>query len=325
MSAITSPITQAQTEGNLGYAAVFAEAEATAALMEMFDVWADGLLRGVGDLAGTGSDTLDLAYYSGLGWGEAMTAMSTETQVVAATGFMDGVDQLTIGRYALAKEVSHTQQILSRERIGTIEGLLSQVPGSLGKTIRQRLCVAGSGLSNAITATGNPWTLAKHFELANAANETEGFDGQLIAVMHPEQVSDLRDSVRTSGSGNYVYPTEFLFGDTAGSVGLNRVQREAGYVNNFLDIRTYQSVDVQASGSDHVGFAFMPGKFVFGTASSASIPSGGASVASIPQFGVVVIQTQSPPIIRFDAEAHFGVSAVSDTGSAGWKLISENN
>ena len=293
-------------------------------MAEMFDVWGAGLLRGVGDLSGSGSDTMDLAYYSGLGWSEAMTTMSSETQVVAATGFTDGVDQVTLGRYALAKEVSHTQQILARERIATLEGLLAQVPGSVGKTIRQRLCVAGSGLSQSITNTGSAWTLAKHFELANAANETEGASGGLIAVMHPEQISDLRDNVYAASV--YRFPTmSEPVADTAGEIGLHRIQREAGFVNNFLGISTYQSVDVQTSGSDHVGFAYEPGKFVFVTASTAAIPDGAEVLASIPEFGVVIIKTHAPPVIRFDAEAHFGLAAVSDTVRAGWKLISVND
>ena len=324
MGTITAPITQAQTESNLGYAAVFAEQQASLAMAEMFDVWAAGLLRGVGDLAGSGSDTMDLTYVGGLGWSEAMTAMSSETQVVAATGFTDGVDQVTLGRYALAKEVTHTQQILARERIATLEGLLSQVPGSLGKTIRQRLCVAGSGLSQSISATGAVWTLAKHFALANAANETEGASGGLIAVMHPEQVSDLRDSVYAASA--YRFPTQDQpISDTAGEIGLHRVQREAGFVNNFLGISTYQSVDVQTSGGDHVGFAYQPGKFVFAVASTASIPDGSEIVASLPEFGVVIVKSHAPPVLRFDASAHFGIAAVSDTVRAGWKLLSVND
>lgn len=314
MATHTAPIQHGNTEATLGYDAVFAVAEAEAALAERFDVMGAGLIRAVGDLAGSGSDTLELTAYDGVGWAEAMTAMASETEAAVATGLSDIVDQVTLGRYTLAKEVTHTQQILARDPILTIEGLAARMPESYGKTLRQRLCVAGSGLSSSVSATGAAWTFDKEIELINTANETEGFTGQLIAVRQPEQMSDLRDSVR--GEANFQFPEI-----TQQIAGLNA---SAGFVGAFMGIENFQSFDVQQSSGDHVGFAFMPGKFVYAVASTARIPAGGRMLVSIPRFGVVIIDQHDAQgtKLRTVAEAHFAIAARNDSVVAGWKLLS---
>ena len=314
MATYTAPLQHANTEANLGYDAVFAIAEAEAALMERFDVFGAGLLRAVGDLAGSGSDTLELTAYDGIGWAEAMTAMSSETEAAVATGLTDYVDSVTLGRYTLLKEVTHTQQILARDPILTIEGLTAKMPESYGKTLRQRLCVAGSGLSSSVSATGAAWTFDKEIELVNTANETEGFNGQLIAVRHPEQMSDLRDSVR--GEANFQFPEI--------TQQIASVNRSAGFQGSFMGIENFQSFDVQQSAGDHVGFAFMPGKFVYAVASTARIPAGARILASIPRFGIVIIEQHNaqPTKLASVAEAHFAIAARNDNVVAGWKLLS---
>ncbi len=315
MGTQTAPYQHSNSESTHGFS--YAKLEmARRRLEENFDVFAPGLIFGYGDLAGSGTDTIRITNITGNGWSRRFQAMSTETQKPVPVNLTDGTDTITVARYALADEVTTTQQVLGSEPALKLDGLLAQVVPSYLATVRYNLCVAGSGLSSSITNAGSAWTVAKELELIIAATETAGFEGRLMAIRHPEQINDLLASTRSETA--LQFPNEFL---TLGSL-----RPGDGRSPTFLGVENYQSHDVQQSGSDHVGFAFAPGKFLLGVANTRGIPNVAGQVRNrIDQYGIVMIEEMDGPVIRVTSEAHMGIGTLSDTVVPGWKLISVND
>ena len=144
MTAILSPMTHAQTESLVGYSYVLAAERIRQEITEELDVIAEGLVVLFGDLEGSGSDTLRITRFGGLGFAEQMTAMSGETDAIVPTGLTLGTDSVTLGRYGLAKEQSYTDQILGRAEMLGLEDMAAMVPMSFLATMRANTATIGS-------------------------------------------------------------------------------------------------------------------------------------------------------------------------------------
>lgn len=300
MAAFSAPVQHADTESTLGYSAVYA-AEITMALEEMLDPASLGLITGVGDLAGTGSDTLNLTYLDGIGWGESFTALSTETEDIPLTGFTAVNDTVTIGRYGLAKSETYQYRILGRVPQTFLDSLVGLVPSSLARTIHEQMTSKFTSVSGVAGTSGAAYTFDDELDLLALFNETEGFQGDAITQRHPEQWTDLYESMRNEPGYQTPEMMAMLF-----------QLRGQGAASNFLGYSSAVSTNrVTQSGGDHIGCAYAPGAFVLARASTASLANEnpGAEIVA-PQLGLYIARTSTARNGqgRFDAQAWFGIA-----------------
>ncbi len=317
MATITPPATFAQVKADLGFAYVFASQEIRMELAEMLNVLQLGVVPLVGDLAGSGSDVVRVTRLGGVGWQEAMQTHTGETDPTTVTGFRTGFDTVSIARHGLAKTESYTNQILGREPMAMLAGLKTLIPASWLKTFRQKVMASGAGFTGSVGTTGTDWSFDDELALVTFFNETEGFNGDAVTFRHPEQYSDLRESIRVEPN--------FQFPDITQR--LQELRADGGAVD-FLGFRNFASHDVTTSGGDHQGFAFMPGAIGWAVASSAPVKVEDPDQALfIPEFGLVceLKSTGNTATARWDVNAYFGVANADPSVAAQTKIISINN
>ena len=316
MTAHLPPVQQASTQGDLGFAYVFAKGDILAELAEKFDPMKTGLISVVGDLMGTGTDHVRITRYGAVGFAEVMATMISETAPIVATGWTSGFDVATIARHGIAKEESYQRQILQRDGIN-LDKLAQLIPDSVIKTIRRSTCTSALGIAGVISATGVAWDFNREMQLITAARETEGFRGPLVAWRHPEQISDLLASLRAETA--YQFPANADIFNTL---------RDQDQVLDLFGVENHPSVDVRPAAGDHCGFAYMRGAAAMVTASTTPIaPVNPATAIVIPEFGLIIEFTGTPnqATARFDANCWFGTVFLDPTIFPSWRLLSIND
>jgi hypothetical protein len=323
MATIVSPGSHAQTESTVGFSYVFTGNKIRQEITEQLNVLGMGLVSLEGELTGQGSDTLRVTRFGALGFAETMTAMTTETQAITPTGYTINSDSITIGRYGLAKEQTYQDQMLQRAEAVGLAQMGALAPQSWLATMRDALCTVGASFASGAGTSGSAWDYDEELELIALFHETEGFDPAVhfpVTVRHPEQYTDFRNAIRNEpGLQNDASLQQALLG-LAG--------KEAGGAFNFLGLRNFASHDVDASGGDHVGFAYVPGAIAWVTASTLPIAvANPATTVFIPEFGIVIEykSTGSIATAAFDMNAWFGLAKLSATIAPQFKITSVND
>lgn len=304
MSTHAPPTTHASLEGDVGHSYVFAAEQIRLEIVEQLDALGAGLVTMYGDLAGSGSDTVRVTRISGVGWHESFTEMGSESEAIVATDFDTGTDSLSIARHGLAKEETQQARILARERGVTLEALIEQVPASWMRTMNSKLCTAGAGISASTGSSSAAWTFDDELDMLTAFAETEGFQGELVAWRHPEQFSDLRESLRNEPAYQYPEVMNALMG-----------LRKGGGAFDFLGVRNFSSFRVTQSGGAHQGFAYVPGALGWVVANTSPLQGleDEKRTLYVPDFGMVVhlLSTGKQALRRYDANSYFGTGRLA--------------
>lgn len=324
MATIVSPSSHAQRESIVGFPYVFAGNQIRMEITEELNVLGAGLMSLYGELTGSGSDTVRVTRVGGIGFHERFQAMVSETDAILPTGHTLNYDELTLGRYGLAKEQTYTDQILARaESIGLAE-MAAMVPMSYLATVRYNLATIGATFASGFGTTGVVWTFDDELNLIAGFHETEGFasavqrNGGVVSVRHPKQYTQLRDSCRNEPS---------LQGSPAYTEGMLSLTSREGGTFDFLGIRNYASHDVPLSGGDYVGSAYVPGAIGMVTASTTPVMTENpGKTVYVPEFGIVIEFRSTGEIAtaRFAANAFVGFAKLSNTLFPQFKITSLN-
>lgn len=322
MATFNPPVTHGQTESTTGYSFRFMEQEIMFELAESIDPISAGLVLGVGDLAGSGSDTLRDVRFSNVGWDEQMQEMATETGPIPETGWDADYTSLTIGRYGLSKSDSYASKILARPQdLDPISQMGVLAARSALRTIRVITCEAASGFSSGVGTTGQVLTVDDWLELVALFKETVGWGGvtqKPIGLIAPEQGTNLRNSLRNepamaSSAAEFLRTQSLTLGSAA---------------QDLMGIDVVESSDVVTSSGDRVGGAYVPGALGLVVASTRSVQSAVPSMAFyIEQLGLIGEMSTNGNIAsrRVDVNAWFGVTARSSTIFPQFKITSVNH
>jgi hypothetical protein len=321
VATIISPASFAQTNPVVGYEYVIAAQQIQQEITEELNVLQSGLALLVGDLAGTGADTIRVTRFGGLGFAEQMVEMADETEAVVPTGFTLNSDSVTIGRFGLAKEQTYQDQVLGRAEAIGLDDMIALAPQSWLATIRSLVAEAGATFSSGLGTSGADWTYDDELEMVAAFHETEGFNVRMkpVTIRHPEQFTDLRNSIRNEPGlqASVDFQSKIL--------GLTDEQQGAF---QFLGFRNFGSFDVPTSGGDHVGCAYVPGALAWAVASTMAItPENPAMTTWVPEFGIIIERkgTAEVATAKFVMNAWFGVAKLSSALFPQFKLSSVNN
>lgn len=320
---VLAPASFAQAQSDLGFSYVFAAQAIREEITERLSVLDLGLMDAVGDFEASGSDTIRITRYGGLGFAERMTAMATESDPIVATGHNTAYDTLTVARYGLAKEETLQSMVLGRSDSVDLDLMQSKVPESFLATLRYLMCVEGQNFSAGVGTSGAAWTYDDELELRSSYHETEGFDTltrPVYSVRHPEQFTDLAHSLRNEPAFQGSELLRQLLG----------LQRNEGGAIDVLGIRSFGSHDVQNSGGDHVGFSYVAGAIVWGAPSTAGLAgrvSDDTDNLIIPEIGTILRRTGNGKTAneRFDVNSWFGVDALDPTLYPQFTLTSVND
>lgn len=317
MASISPPALASAVNNEVGFAYTFAQIAIERRLQDALNVQAAGLVRLVGDAAGSGSDVIRVTNIGGIGYNLAMSALASETAAITPSPFDLGYSTVTIADYGLAFEESYKAQILGREPAAMLDALVQTMPESFLRTLRDLTATTIAGFSTSVGSSGAALDMDHLLDLLAAFRENPG-SGQPVVMLHPKQVSDLVDSIRSETTLS-LSVSEFG--------GVQGLQGGAQTIRNFagLGIDINMSTSVTTSGPDHVGGGYSAGGIGYAVGSTAGVRARGIDAIRIPEFGTIVTFPSSSSTNgkeTAEARSFLGVAAGSSDVFVQRKILS---
>jgi hypothetical protein len=317
MASISPPALASAVNNEVGFAYTFAQIAIQRRLEDALNVQAAGLVRLVGDAAGSGSDVIRVTNIGGVGYNLAMSALASETAAITPSPFDLGYSTVTIADYGLAFEESYKAQILGREPAAMLDALVQTMPESFLRTLRDLTATTIAGFSTSVGSSGAALEMDHLLDLLAAFRENPGA-GQPVVMLHPKQVSDLVDSIRSETTLS-LSVSEFG--------GVQGLQGGAQTIRNFagLGIDINMSTSVTTSGPDHVGGGYSAGGIGYAVGSTAGVRARGIDAIRIPEFGTIVTFPSSSSTNgkeTAEARSFLGVAAGSSDVFVQRKILS---
>ena len=318
MASISPPALASAVNNEVGFAYTFAQIAIQRRLEDALNVQAAGLVRLVGDAAGSGSDVIRVTNIGGIGYNLAMSALASETAAITPSPFDLGYSTVTIADYGLAFEESYKAQILGREPAAMLDALVQTMPESFLRTLRDLTATTVAGFSTVIGSSGTALTMDNALDLLAAFRENPG-SGQPVVMLHPKQVSDLVDSIRSETTLS-LSVSEFG--------GLQGLQGGAQTIRNFagLGFDISMSTSITDDSTDFFGGAYSAGGVGYAVGSTAGVRARGIDAIRIPEFGTIVTFPSSSSTNgkeTAEARSFLGVAAGSSDGFGQRKVISK--
>ena len=318
MASISPPALASAVNNEVGFAYTFAQIAIERRLQDALNVQAAGLVRLVGDAAGSGSDVIRVTNIGGIGYNLAMSALASETAAITPSPFDLGYSTVTIADYGLAFEESYKAQILGREPAAMLDALVQTMPESFLRTLRDLTATTVAGFSTVIGSSGTALTMDNALDLLAAFRENPG-SGQPVVMLHPKQVSDLVDSIRSETTLS-LSVSEFG--------GLQGLQGGAQTIRNFagLGFDISMSTSITDDSTDFFGGAYSAGGVGYAVGSTAGVRARGIDAIRIPEFGTIVTFPSSSSTNgkeTAEARSFLGVAAGSSDVFVQRKVISK--
>jgi hypothetical protein len=318
MATISPPALASAVNTEVGFAYTFAQIAIERRLQDALNVEAAGLVRLVGDAAGSGSDVIRVTNIGGIGYNLAMSALASETAAITPSPFDLGYSTVTIADYGLAFEESYKAQILGREPAAMLDALVQTMPESFLRTLRDLTATTIAGFSTSVGSSGAALDMDHLLDLLAAFRENPGA-GQPMVMLHPKQVSDLVDSIRSETTLS-LSVSEFG--------GLQGLQGGAQTIRNFagLGIDISMSTSITDDATDYFGGAYSIGGVGYAVGSTAGVRARGIDAIRIPEFGTIVTFPSSSSTNgkeTAEARSFLGVAAGSSDVFVQRKVISK--
>lgn len=319
MATFPAPITQADTVGTFGKTFEFFGDALRQEMTERFNVLDTGLFGGVFNVAGSGSLTVRRRYHGGIGGALPMIAMASETEAISASSLTGNYDDLTVARYGLAFEQTWQREMVQSDGI-TLSQLAASIADSWIARLRVLTCTSGAAISSAAVATDADISLDDWATVVATLAETEGYTGQSVALLHPEQITELRAALRDEPG---------VYNDAAAFTPSQSLMPNASL--QFADlwgIPVYQSFDITTSASRWNGFVCGRGAFAIGLGAPAGLPiPAGAEPVYMPDMGMVVTRGSNDRQAFSDvtANAWMGIGRVATTLVPQYGIRTRNN
>lgn len=259
----------------------------------------------MGDVSGTGSDTMTVRL-AGLDGYDSFSATAAENTDVSNTSLTDTSATIAVVRAALRYDLGDLAQLTGLGG-GDIDPfrLAASMVGSFEQYFNAILCDQFASVTNSVGSTGVDLTVANWFS-AIGTLEANSVPGPFWAVLYPQQLADLQSSLRSETG-----PAEHI----AASHELIQAKGQ-GYAGNFLGVDIYVSSDVDSvnAGADSSGCMWGAGAFGYATGSPA--PAMGGTDELRPAGSPIVVELQrdaSSAITEVVGNAYCGVALLEDS------------
>lgn len=319
MATIASPFQHTNTQSDYGYASVILSEMMRMGLADALNPLDVNAVMYVGDVTGTGSDTVRISFADGMGYDQAMTTLASETSAVPYGSFTSGNDTVTIAIHALGYQNSYLQKMLAlpaERQLVEFQALTNKMVQSWIKTFRSKVCASGATFATAVGSAATSLSVDDYLDMIAAYNNTDGTNpGEAVAMLAPQQIAQLRDSARSEPS---------LQNSSADFAAIQGISGRV--LPNFLGlgIDVAQTSDVTTSGGAYQGFVYQRGALHWATANPDAIAPSVPHV-TVPEYGLIVQQGMNDngqQVESTQAFAYFGVDKASSTVAFGQRLIS---
>lgn len=293
---------------NIDFAALSGNARVSAVLHKMIEMkladraelYKAPVFTNFGSLNGSGSSALQVPVI-GLGGTDLMAAVGDGISI-SETVPSRAAATITIARQALRYDItdlaSLTNPLAGGMGVG-IEGLAESMSLAFGLRLTSMIGALSSGLSQSVGTTGVAMTVTTFFD-AIYKMQLNSNDGTFVAVLHPQQVNHLINSLRSeTGPGQYVAATQEQI-----------AAKGQGFRGNLFGVDLYTSavaVPTANAGADRLGMMVATGCIGYATGTAAPVQGAGG----------VILPAGSQVVVELERDAASGLTKVIGSAFAG--------
>lgn len=298
---------------NIDFAALSGNARVSAVLHQTIQakladkasLWRHPAISYFGTLAGSGSSALQVPVV-GLAGTDVMASVADGSSV-ANTSITASAATITIARQALRYDLTDlaklTNPIAGGMGVG-IEGLAESIVTGAEMRFTSMICGLASGISTSVGSTGVDLSVATFYSAIYSLQLTAN-DPVFMAVLHPQQINDLMNSLRSeAGPGQYLAATQ----DQVNAKG-------PGYRGSLFGVDLFSSTKIPTAnaGADYAGMMFSKG--FAGYADGTPAPVQGAGGLILPAGTPIVVELErdaSAALTKIVGSYYVGVAEIED-------------
>ena len=277
------------------------EAEIRMILADTATIRNTGAVAFLGDVAGIGSDTLQLRLAGLNGTNEmASTAESADASTTALT---DSSVTVTAARYALRRDISDLAVLTGTGTDVDPFMLAESMVASFEGAFMTALATALASFSSTAGTSGIDCSVDDWMD-SIATLELASVPGPYYAMIHPRQLADLQESLRSESGPLGFAPA------SAEQIAI----KGPGLAGNFLGVEGFQSSKITSSGGNRKGGLWGAGALGYCVGTPKPLVGAGGEVR--PAGSPVVVEFQrdaSAALTEIVGHAYFGCSIVEDS------------
>jgi hypothetical protein len=273
--------------GNLRLAAMI-ENEVRAILADTASIRNSGALLFAGDVAGIGSKVMRMRYAN---WGAATPfATANDGADVTASTLTPSTADITVGRSALRYDITDLAAMTGLGLDIDPFSIAQKMSMSAEARINEIICATFASASNSVGTSGVDMSVDDFYD-AMFQLESEDNDGQFYCVLHPQQLSDLRDSLRSESNNALAFSpaTEDML-----------MAKGQGYAGRFGGVEIFKSSYVEENAGNKIGAMMSRGGVAYAVGTPR--PLAGA--------GVEIRPAGTPVVVAFQRDESAGLTEV---------------
>ena len=269
-------------------------------LADRFELYKNPVFINFGSMNGSGSSALQVPVV-GLAGTDVMAAVGDGSSV-ANTSITASSATITIARQALRYDITDLANVTNPLAGGMgvgVEGLAESMALAFGLRLTTMIGALSSGLSQSAGSTGVALTVSSFFD-AIYKLQLQSNDGTFVAVLHPQQVNHLINSLRSeTGPGQYVAATQEQI-----------AAKGQGFRGVLFGVELYTSargVPTANAGVDYLGMMVAQGCIGYATGTPAPIQGAGG----------IIVPAGSNVVVELERSAASGLTTVVGSAFAG--------
>lgn len=252
-------------DGNLRLAAMI-ENEVRALLADNASIRNSGALMFAGDVASIGSDSIRLRY-ANIGASTPFATAADGADVGSATFTPSTVD-LTVGRSALRYDITDLAVMTGFGNDIDPFSLAARMAEAAEARINSVITATFASATKTIGTSGVNMSVDDFFD-AMFHLELGSNDGAYYSVLHPQQLSDLVDSLRTESNNALAYSPA-----TADMLAI----KGQGFAGQMLGVDIFKSSYVEESGGNKIGAMMSKGGVAYAVGTPRPLAGAGTEI-----------------------------------------------
>ncbi len=273
--------------GNLRLAAMV-ENEVRAVLADMASIRNTGALLFAGDVAGIGSKAMRLRFAD---WGaETPFATATDGADVSASAITPSTVDVTVGRSALRYDITDLASMTGLGLDIDPFSIAQKMAMSAEARINQIITATFASATNSVGTSGVDMSVDDFYD-AMFQLESESNNGEFYCILHPQQLSDLRDSLRSESNNALAFSpaTEDML-----------AIKGQGFAGRFGGVDIFKSAYVTEATGNKIGAMMSRGGVAYAVGTPR--PLAGA--------GVEIRPAGTPVVVAFQRDESAGLTEV---------------
>lgn len=273
--------------GNLRLAAMV-ENEVRAVLADMASIRNTGALLFAGDVAGIGSKSMRLRFAD---WGATTPfATAVDGADVTASAITPSTVDVTVGRSALRYDITDLASMTGLGLDIDPFSIAQKMAMSAEARINQIITATFASATNSVGTSGVDMSVDDFYD-AMFQLESESNNGEFYCILHPQQLSDLRDSLRSESNNALAFSpaTEDML-----------AIKGQGFAGRFGGVDIFKSAYVTEATGNKIGAMMSRGGVAYAVGTPR--PLAGA--------GVEIRPAGTPVVVAFQRDESAGLTEV---------------